>query len=193
MEYHAIISGIVVVLIFIGYAPYIYDIFQKKTQPHVFTWFSVSLTAAVTYALQVLGGAGIGALPALTVSGICILIFLLSLWRGTKDITVSDTVFLILALVGLGLWLFVKQPVLSIIVITCSGVLAYLPTIRKSWKQPYSETVSSYQIAGIRHGLSIFALEKLNLLTVLHPAVWVCINFMIVIMLLLRRKKVPRA
>jgi hypothetical protein len=182
----------VITLTFIGYAPYIYDILKGKTQPHAFTWLSVSLTASVSCALQIVGGAGVGAWPMVVVTGICILVFVLSLWRGVKTITVSDVVFLILALLGLCLWLFIKQPLLAIIVITCSSVLAYFPTIRKSWNQPYSETLVSYQITGARHGLSIFALEKLNLLTVLYPAAWMIINIVIISILITRRSKFPK-
>jgi len=190
MEYHAIVSVLVITLTFFGYVPYIWDILKGKTKPHAFTWFVVAVTAFVAYALQLLGGAGVGAWPMLTVAVICIVVFLLSLWRGTRDITKSDIVLFILSLVALFLWLVVKQPVLSVILITVSEVLAFVPTIRKSWSEPYSETLSLYEISAVRHGLSILALQQINLLTALYPAAWSLTNVVISTVLLLRRKRV---
>lgn len=123
------------------------------------------------------------------VSGLCVLIFTLSLQKGTKNVTILDFVFFILAIAGLLLWLFIDQPLLAVIVITSSSVISYLPTVRKSWSEPYSETLVSYQITGVRHVLSIIALEKINLLTTLFPAVWAIGNLAIVLMLMNRRKE----
>ena len=190
MAYKSIISIFVVLLTLAGYIPYILDIFKRKTTPHAFTWFSVSLTAFVAYGLQIVGGAGVGALPMLAVSVICLFVFILSLFRGTKDIKKFDVVFLLLSLVALFLWLVVKQPVWSVILITLSEIFGYIPTIRKSWHKPYSETLVLYEISAFRHGLAILALEKLNILTVLYPSVWALTNLVITIILLFRRKKV---
>ncbi len=192
MEFKALVSIVVVILTFIGYAPYIRDILKKKTTPHVFTWFSVSLTAFIAYGLQVVGGAGIGAWPMLVIAAICVTVFLLSLRNGTKDITKSDVLFLVLSLIALFLWLVVKQPVWSVLLITASEILSFVPTMRKSWIKPYSETLALYQISMFRHGLSILALEKLNILTALYPAAWALTNVVITAILLIRRRQVPK-
>lgn len=192
MEYHVLISSFVVALTFIGYAPYIYDIVKGKTKPHAFTWFVVALTAFVAYGLQVAGGAGVGSWALLSVSGICVLVFLLSLWRGSRDITFSDIVFLILSLVALLLWIVAQEPILSVLLITSAEVLSFFPTIRKSWKDPYSETLSTYQISGFRHGLSIFALQQFNILTVLYPVAWTLTNVAITVILMVRRQQIKK-
>lgn len=192
MDYHSFLSAAVILLTFVGYVPYVRDIFLGKTKPHAFTWFAVALTAFIAYALQVEGGAGVGAWPMLVVSLICVLVFVLSLWRGTKDITRSDVVFLCLSLVALFLWLVVKQPILSILLITASEILSYVPTVRKSWKEPYSETLALYQVSMFRHGLAVFAVEQMNLLTALYPAAWALTNLTITVILTLRRRVVPK-
>lgn len=127
----------------------------------------------------------------LVVSLVCVLVFVLSLWKGTKDITKSDVIFLVLSLIALFLWLVVKQPILSILLITASEILSYVPTIRKSWKAPYSETLALYEVSAFRHGLAVFAVEKMNLLTALYPAAWALTNIIITVILILRRKAVP--
>lgn len=192
MDYKVIISAIAVILTFVGYVPYINDILKKKTKPHVFTWFIASFAGYTAWALQILGGAGVGSWALFTASTACLLIFILSLRIGDKDITRSDILFLILSLVALFLWLVVKQPVWSAILINLVEVIGFIPTIRKSWNKPYSETLFTYEICVVRHGLSIFALQKFNILTAMSPVAWVITNIAISAILIVRRMKIPR-
>lgn len=187
MDYKIAISILSSVLVFVGYAPYIRDIVKHKTHPHVFTWIVWTLATAITSGLQIYGGAGVGVWATISITFVCFSIFILSLFYGTKDITKSDALFLVLALLSLGLWIFAKQPVLSIILIVTTDILGFIPTVRKSWNQPYSETLSTYQITAFRHGLSIFALQQFNILTVLYPIAWVAANAAFSVMLMIRR------
>ena len=75
---------------------------------------------------------------------------------------------------------------------TLGEIFGYIPTIRKSWNKPYSETLVFYEITSFRHGFSILALEKLNLLTALYPATWALVNVTIAIILILRRRKIRK-
>lgn len=187
-----LISSIVVVLTLFAYVPYIIDIFKNKTKPHSFTWFTVSIIAFIAFALQVKGGAGIGAWPMFIVGLICAVVFFLSLWRGSKDIKTPDVVLFIFSLIAIFLWLVVEQPVLSVILISIAEIFAFGPTVRKSWNAPYSETLALYQISAVRHGLAILAVVQINLLTALYPAVWALTNVAITIILIMRRRVVPR-
>ena len=188
MDYKTIIGIVAVSLTFVGYAPYVRDIVRRKTTPHMFTWLVWLLSDSIAAGLQLFGGAGVGAWPTVAVSVFCLGIFILS-WRyGSKDIAKSDVCFLLLALTALVLWLVVKQPVLSIILIVFTDVAGLGPTVRKSWSKPYSETLSTYQISSARYILSIFALRQFNILTLLYPAVWAVVMTSFSVMLVVRRK-----
>jgi len=190
MHYKTIIAIITVILVFYAYIPYIIDILKKKTIPHVFSYFIFGLTSSIIYALQVKGGAGAGSWVTLFVALFCIFIFFLSLKIGDKDITLSDIVFLILALVSLSFWLVVEKPVLAIIFIILVEILGFIPTVRKSWNRPNTETLSLYTISTIRHLLAIFALSKFNILTILNPVAWALANGLFGLILIIRRKKI---
>jgi len=129
----------------------------------------------------------------LVIAIIGVTVFILSLWKGTRDIRISDAILLVLSLIALYLWIVVRQPIWSVLLITSSEILAFVPTIRKSWKDPYSETASLYQISIVRHGLSILALEKINILTALYPAAWAITNAAITLILFIRRKDVGKS
>jgi len=183
------ITGIIaIVLTFIAYAPYFRDLLKGKTKPHIFSWFIWAIVTSIIYALQVSAGAGLGSLVTLAVAVISLLIFILGFKNGNKNIKKIDIVFLVLALLAIPLWLVIDQPVLSIILLSTIDMLGFAPTVRKSWDDPYSETLSLYTITTFRHGLSIFALANYNIVTLLFPTTWVIANALFSIMLIVRRK-----
>lgn len=192
MYYKTIISVISVALVFVGYIPYIRDIFKRATVPHTFTFFVWALASGITAALQIHGGAGVGAWTTFFVSGVCIFIFLLSLKYGEKSIHTIDIVFLVLALISLFLWLVIDQPLWSVILIVLTDVLGFAPTLRKSWNKPHQETLFTWWMAAFRHAFGIIALEKFNVLTLLYPIAWSAANAIFCVLLILRRKQLSR-
>ena len=191
MEFKVIISSFVIFLTLAAYIPYLRDILRGKTKPHIFSWLSGSMGATIAFFLQVLGGAGVGAWPMAAVALACIPIFLLSFKYGTKDIVQKDVYMIALSLIALAMWLVANEPVISIILLTVSQIMAFVPTIRKTWHDPHSETISFYQISTVRHGLAIVALEQTNILTALYPAAWLVTNALIVAVIFYRRKQSP--
>ena len=186
------IGIIAVVLTFLGYIPYILDTIKGKTKPHVYTWFIWGLVTLIAYFLQVSGGAGYGALVTLAAALVCFFIFLLGLRNGDRDITKSDKVFFALAFVALGLWLFAKQPVLSVILLSTIDLFGFVPTIRKSWMKPHQETLFSYEMNTFRFALAILALEQYTIVTALYPVSWVIANGLFSIFLIVRRKQLSK-
>lgn len=185
-----VISIIAVFLTFVGYFPYIRDTLKGKTAPHVYTWFIWGLATAIAFGLQVSAGAGVGSWVTLAVTIACFFVFILGMRSSKKDITKLDTLFFILSFVALFLWLIAKQPVLSIILVSSVDMLGLVPTIRKSWNKPYSETLFTYGLSTFRHGLSILALQQYNIVTWLYPASWTFANALFSLILIIRRKQV---
>lgn len=184
-----IIGVIAVILAFVAYVPYFRDIIKGKTKPHIYSWFIWGFLTTIIFALQIKGGGGAGAWVTLSAAVCSFIVFFLGLRGGQKDITKSDTLFFISALAATGLWVFAKQPTLSVILLVSIDMLGFLPTIRKSWHKPHEETLFLWALNGFRHSLSIVALHSYNLTTVLYPVVWAVANISFSFMLILRRKK----
>lgn len=183
------IFGIIaVVLSIVAYVPYFHDIIKGKTKPHVYTWFVWGFITCIIFALQIKGGGGIGAYVTLLAGIFSFVVFLLGLRFGDKDITISDTVFFIFALIATFLWLFAKQPVLSVVLLVLIDLLGFIPTVRKTWNKPFSETLFTWKLNAFRHGLSIFALLQYNILTFIYPVAWTTACILFSIMLVTRRK-----
>ncbi len=183
-----IISLIAVASTIIGYIPYLRDVVKGKTTPHIYTWFIWGTVTIIAYALQVSSGAGVGSWVTLAVAIISFIIFAFGLKGGKKDISKSDTVFFLLSILAIFLWLVVKQPVLSILIVSITDMLGFIPTIRKSWHKPHSETLFTYELNAFRHGISLLALQQYNVVTWLYPASWAIANALFSTMLILRRK-----
>ncbi len=183
------IGIIAVLLTFVGYVPYLRDTIKGKTKPHIYSWFLWGFVTLIAFALQVSGKAGVGSLVTLAAALISFVIFVLGLKSGKKDITKADTAFFIAALIAIVIWVFAKQPVVSVILISTIEMLGFVPTVRKSWNKPYSETLFTYELNAFRHGLSIFALQRYSIVTWLYPVTWVLANGLFSIMLLMRRKQ----
>lgn len=187
-----VLGVIAVVLTFVGYVPYIRDTIRGKTKPHIYTWFIWGLVTAIAFGLQLSADAGPGAFTTLAAAIVCFIIFGFGVRQGERNITASDTVFFVLSLVALVLWLFAKQPVLSVILVSTIDMLGFVPTIRKSWHKPHEETLVSYQMNTIRFMIAILALDHYTLVTALYPVTWVIANGLFSIFLVIRRGKVGK-
>jgi len=186
------IVGIVAVfLTFIGYIPYIKDVFSGKTAPHIYSWFLWGFVTFIAFTLQVSAGGGIGTYVTLTAALLCTVVFIIGFTKkGKKDITRLDTLFFISALVALGFWLIAKQPVISAILTTGIDLLGFAPTIRKSWKKPHTETLSFYILNTIRFILAVFSLQRYTIITAFYPLAWIFGNGLFAILLYARRNSI---
>ncbi|CAN5182604.1 hypothetical protein BH09PAT2_BH09PAT2_07920 [soil metagenome] len=193
VEIKNIVGIVAIILTFIGYIPYLRDVISGKTVPHIYSWLLWGLVTTIAFALQFVGNAGIGSFVTLTAASLCFVVLFLSLKKGAnKEITVIDTIFLILAFIALAIWLFAKEPVLSTILLTLIDLLGFAPTIRKSWNKPYSETLSFYFLNTIRFALAVFSLHEYTVVTSLYPMTWILGNGLFAAMLLIRQKQLSK-
>ena len=148
-----------------------------------------TLVSCIVFFGQVAKGAGIGALPTAASEIFTVIIFFFSLQYGFKNIRKIDTLFLVLALLGLIPWLLTKDPTASVIIAVSIDFIAFIPTIRKTWSHPETETPLLYATNVIRHILMLFSLRAYNVATALHSVVMIATNGLMTGILLLRKKK----
>ncbi len=192
MDYKVILALISTILGLICFIPYFRDIFQRKTKPHAYTWFIWTITQGTAVAGIFHGGGGIGALGFVfgTLSGFAV--FLISLKYGTKNITKIDTAVLVVALFAIFVWWKLHDPVAAVILISAIDGLGYLPSIRKSFHEPWSETVITWIGFIIANTIALLALREYNLLTVCYIITITIANALLAFMCIVRRPFVPR-
>jgi len=172
-----------------GNVPYLRDIAKGRVEPHAYTWLVWTLVSAITFFGQMAKGAGVGALPTGVSWVFTLAIFLFSLRYGVKHIIQADTFFLLLALGGLVPWLLVGDPTFSVVIAVGIDLVAFAPTIRKTWRHPTTETPLLYGANVLRHTLALFALEAYNVATTLHSIVMIAANSLMTILILTRTPK----
>ncbi|MDO8495140.1 MAG: hypothetical protein Q7S32_01245, partial [bacterium] len=181
--------GVIAVVVgLIGYAPYFRDILNGRTKPHFFSWFVWALLGGLAFFAQVVGHAGPGAWVTGCTAVICLVIAILALKKGEKEITKFDWLCLAGALLGIILWIKTKNPFSAVIFITLIDSMAFIPTFRKSYNKPGEETAVEYALAALKWTIGLFAIESFSLVTWLYPAVLIITNSLFVMMVLIRRR-----
>jgi len=159
-----------------GNIPYLRDAITKRVTPHPYTWFVWTIVSGITLFGQIAKGAGIGALPTAVAELFTVGIFFYSLQYGFKNVVKSDNYFLAAALLGLIPWAITKDPTASVIVAVSIDLIAFVPTIRKTWRKPKTETPQLYGANVIRHILTLLSLSSYNIATVLHSIAMIITN-----------------
>ena len=185
-----IISVLATALTFAAYIPYYRDILKGKTRPHIYSWLLWGLLTVLIVALQIKGGAGPATWVTASAGLLCLGVVVLSFKNGRRDITTSDTVVAILSLIAIGFWLIVDQPEVAITLVIAADLLAFMPTIRKSYSDPYSETLSLYITNALRFCLTLLAVENYTYLSSAWIIAWVIGNALLSVLIIIRRRQV---
>lgn len=182
----------VLTMIIGGYLPYLRDIFRLKTKPHAYTWLIWSLTQGTATAGLFYGNGGWGSYALLVGTIFVFIIFLLSLRYGTKNITKGDTVILIAALLAVVVWWQLHSPLLSVLMVSIIDFISYVPSFRKTFAEPFTETPLSWAIFSLSNILTVFALTEYNFLTLFYLSAITLANIILLTICLLRRRVISR-
>ncbi len=186
------IAIIAALLAVVGNVPYLIDIFKGRVKPHPYTWLVWSIVSCIIFFGQLARGAWVGAIPTAASEIFTIIIFIFSLKYGFRDIKKIDTIFLIVALIGVGLWIATNDPTIAVIIAVSVDFVAFLPTLRKTWIEPKTETPILYSMNVLRHILMIFSLQAYNIATMLHSVVMITTNTFMTSIILFRKIKVSK-
>ena len=186
----AILAGIFAI---IGNIPYLRDIIKKRIQPHPYTWLVWTIVSCIIFFGQIAKGAGVGAIGSGAAEIFTVIIFIFSLRYGFKKIRAIDTVFLIVALLGLIPWYLTHDPTISVIIAVAIDLCAFAPTVRKTWLDTRTETPMLFGMNVLRHILMLFSLQAYNIATTLHSIVMIIMNTGMTIIILFKKNMDPES
>lgn len=188
MDIKIIFSIIATIIGTIAFFPYLKDIFSLKTKPHIYTWLIWIITQGTAVAGILYGGGEWGSLSLLIGLFFVASIFLFSFKYGTKDITKGDTLILIFAFIAIFVWWQLDEPIISILMITVIDIFGFLPSFRKTYFDPWSETLSSWFLFAAANIFSLLALSEYNLLTTTYLIAITIANLILFFIAFIRRK-----
>jgi hypothetical protein len=188
--FFGVASGLVQSICFI---PYVRDVLKKKTTPHIYSWFIWTVLQAISIGSMASSGAGYGVLSVAVCTFFCFGILLLSLRFRARHISILDILCLVAALITLLLWLISRDAMRSIVLVTLIDLIAFIPTLRKGYHEPFSETISLYWFGAAANVLAILSIGHYSITTVLYPATLVFSNIFFVSVLKTRRRQSRQA
>lgn len=193
-NFKSLIGLIATFLVVVGYIPYFRDIIKGKTRPHIYSWLVWILVTSIVFGLQISDSAGVAAYATLGSGVMCATVLILGkIYKARVKITSSDKWCLAAALLSLALWLIAIKPIASTILITTVNFLALLPTFRKSWEEPFTETLFLYCFNGFRYILIFAAIQNYTIVTSLYIVSCFLTTVSFVSIILWRRKQLGLA
>ncbi|MEK7588815.1 MAG: hypothetical protein AAB438_03285 [Patescibacteria group bacterium] len=182
MDLKITLGIIAAILAFISSFIYIKDIFRGNTKPHTYTWLIWSIVTTIAFFGQWVSGGGPGSWATGVSALLTTFILILSLrgGYGTKDITNFDKVCLVLSLISILPWLLAKSVLWSVLLATFIDLIAFFPTMRKTWYAPQSESLGSMYVDAVKHSLSMFSMKSYSLINLIYPAAVLFTKFVII-------------
>lgn len=149
--------------------PYIRDTVKGETQPNQVTWLIWVILQAIALCAQLASGARDSLL--LTVGDLVAssIILGLAFFKGQAKWHWIDYWALGGAAVGLVLWQTLDRPILALAVTIFIDFCGVVPTLRKSFADPNSETLSTWLIVGTGAVFGIFAVGNWNITLLAYP------------------------
>lgn len=181
--------GLLSTVVAVGcFLPYIRDILRGTTQPHMYSWLVWSLLQTVGVIAAFQAGAGYGAWALSAGTFFCITIFILSFKYGTKNISRYDALCLVGALGAFALYFGLADALLAVIVVALIDFIGFIPTMRKAYEEPQSETPSLFGLSAASNLLSILAIQQYSIVAVLYVASLFVTNSICFAIIVLRKR-----
>ena len=108
---------------------------------------------------------------------LCAIIFLLSLRSGAKHITGFDTICFVGALGTMVAYLFFHDALLSVVFATLTDFIGTLPTLRKAYYEPRTETASTHLLSSGAGVFALLALATFSITTMLYVSTTTVLDF----------------
>lgn len=117
-----------------------------------------------------------------------LIIFILSLKRGIGGKSTMDIVVFIMTILSLSIWQTTNNPVLGLALSIVTDIVAFSPTLIKTWNLPHTEEWKFYMSDVVASTFSIFSIHNYNYKNLVFPFYILIINTAMVLMINVRKK-----
>jgi hypothetical protein len=173
----------------IGSSFYLKGIIFGSIRPNLVSHFIWCLAPFIGVFFQIKAGAGLSVLPIFTAGLTSLFIIAVSVLKknGYWKINAFDLVCGLTSLIALVLYILTHNLSISILFAITSDALAYIPTIKKTWSFPDTETGSIY-VSGIFSNTLGLLTIKLWIFPIYSFSISIIIWNLLIIFLIYRKK-----
>ncbi|MBU6233707.1 MAG: hypothetical protein KJS64_05600 [Acidobacteria bacterium] len=150
---------------------YIRDVLRGETAPNRVTWILWAAAPLLAFVIEVQEGAGLASVMTLVIGLVPIAVLLAStrnpqsVWKlGPFDVTCG-----VISIFGLIIWLASSQPTIGLIAQVAADSVAALPTLRKAWVNPSSESAVVFYAGAANGGITLLTLDRWTTAGALFP------------------------
>lgn len=202
-----LMGALAVVIAVVAYGIYAFQTLRGKTRPHPLSWLIFGILTGTGYLVQLDQAAGPGSWVMAITTIVCLLLCVMSFWKGERTFPWYEWAFLVAAAVIFVFYLWSRQPTLlaatlsgaarntvlqhgpaiSAVLASAVNVLGFGPTLTKAWARPHSDSVTTFLLNGIKFVPSFFAMDVISVATCVLPATLVVTNVAAALVIYLRR------
>jgi hypothetical protein len=177
MDWHPWLGSIAGVGQALAVIPYVKDVLRGTTRPNIVSWSLWTLAVLITLAAQITAGASWPALILVgaTVANVTVIVLALFGYGYTKFGTV-EWICLFLSLAALIFWRITEQPLVAIGFAITADCIAYIPTLVKTYKDPFSETAVYWLLLVVTDLMAIASTTLFNAANLAFPIYYASIN-----------------
>jgi hypothetical protein len=167
--------------------PYARDTLRRTTSPHRGTWLIWSVLAIVACMSQAADGASWSLVMSATQAVVTGLILVLAIRVGTGGLSRGDLALITLAGGGVIGWLVAGAPILATACVVAADLVAAAMMVPKTWRDPDSETLSTFALASAGGALAAGSVGAVELSLLLYPVYFCAVNGALALLILHRR------
>ncbi|MEI6490525.1 MAG: hypothetical protein WCO16_02045 [bacterium] len=145
------------------------EMLQGKYSPSLFSriiWLLLSINA---FAGVILTGTSSSMILALIFLLGNLSICLVSFWKGTRDFGLTEIICTVLLVVSILIWVFFQAPLINLLISLVAHFIGGIPTYKKVWLNPKSESVGFWSLFFIASFLSLFTTETFDIYKAIFP------------------------
>jgi hypothetical protein len=155
----------------VGAYGYIRDTLRGDTSPNRVTWSLWGVEGVLAFFVEIQQHVGLASLMTLMLGLVPCAVVVASfrnrnaVWRlGTFDAVCGAV-----SVAGLVFWAFVNEPTVALVSFVVADQMAALPTVRKSWLAPSTESPRLFFLGSMNCAITVLTLTKLTTAGVLFP------------------------
>jgi hypothetical protein len=192
-DLHAIFGVAAGVLSLLAFVPYIASTLRGQTRPNRATWWVWTVCNGVLFASYYASGERRSAWVPLTYMAASLVVAVLSLKRGEGGLSRFDQGCAVASAVGLALWALSGSPLTALAINIGVDFAGALPTIRKTYHDPRSESLSSWLLFLAANGVNLLAVEAWSSPSVALPVYYVAMTLIVVVLAARRPRQAQKS
>jgi hypothetical protein len=157
-------------------APYVRDTVRRSTRPHRGTWLIWTVLAFVVSVSQHADGGSWSVAMAVAQAVTNGLVLALAIRWGTGGVSAPDLTLIAVAGAGVAGWVLAGDPLVATACVVAADLVAGGMMVPKTWRDPGSETLSTFAWASVAGALSAAAVGALKVSLLLYPAYYCLAN-----------------